>query len=129
MGEKVISVNKCTKILVPATSYDFKSDKRLLVPFTSGDKIGFINKNGEVVVKPQYAMYYGECYSESDYVRVAQTRPYSYPRGNNKVALYKRVVYGLINFKGEEVFPLEYQDIVPSLSDSSIFTVKKMDGP
>ena len=45
-----ITINKNTKIIVPGTSYDFKSDHRLLIPFTQEDKIGFINQGGDVVV-------------------------------------------------------------------------------
>lgn len=39
------------KILVPASSFKLESESRLLIPFTSFDKIGFMNKQGEVVVK------------------------------------------------------------------------------
>lgn len=130
MEEKEItSVNKHTKVLIPASSYDFKTDKRLLIPFTSGENIGFVNRDGEVVAKPQFAMYYGECYNTTDYIRVVKAVPYGYPRGGNKVAAYKRTVWGLINYKGEELLPFEYARIVPSLTNISIFTVQKMDGP
>lgn len=65
-----ITINKNTKIIVPGTSYDFKSDHRLLIPFTQEDKIGFINQGGDVVVEAKYNMYYGECYKPSDLIRV-----------------------------------------------------------
>lgn len=38
-----------------------QDDNRLLIPFTSGDKIGFVDKEGAIVVKPQFTMYYGDC--------------------------------------------------------------------
>ena len=44
----ILSVNQYTKVLVPASSYKLEEDPRLLLPFTSGDKIGFVDKNGRV---------------------------------------------------------------------------------
>lgn len=55
----ILSVNQYTKVLVPASSYKLEEDPRLLIPFTSGNKIGFVDKNGVIIVEPQYDMYYG----------------------------------------------------------------------
>ena len=33
--------------------HDIVSDLRLLIPFTNGDKIGFMNNHGMIIVKPQ----------------------------------------------------------------------------
>lgn len=60
----ILSVNQYTKVLVPASSYKLEEDPRLLIPFTSGNKIGFVDKNGVIIVEPQYDMYYGDCYSK-----------------------------------------------------------------
>ena len=50
MGEKkALAVNDYTRILVPAESYNLSGDKRLLIPFTSGEHIGFINREGEFI--------------------------------------------------------------------------------
>ena len=49
-------MHEYTKVLVPANRYDFNNDKRLLIPFTSGEHIGFVNRNMEVVVQPKYKM-------------------------------------------------------------------------
>ena len=62
--EEILSVDQYTKFLVPASSYNMQDDNRLLIPFTSGDKIGFVDKEGAIVVKPQFTMYYGDCYDE-----------------------------------------------------------------
>lgn len=50
--EEILSVDQYTKFLVLASSYNMQDDNRLLIPFTSGDKIGFVDKEGAIVVKP-----------------------------------------------------------------------------
>ena len=119
-----ININKYTKVLVPATSYDLDTDKRLLIPFTSGEKIGFINQNKEIVVKPQYCMYYGECYSEEDYIRVVLNYPYGFARKSGAVSTYQRPLYGLINYKGEIVVPVEYYSLVPAIGNKRVYTLQ-----
>ena len=54
--EEILSVDQYTKFLVPASSYNMQDDNRLLIPFTSGDKIGFVDKEGAIVVKTQFTM-------------------------------------------------------------------------
>lgn len=93
-----ITVNKDTKIIVSGTSYDFKSDKRLLIPFTEDDKIGFINQSREVVVEAKYNMYYGECYNTSDVIKVTVPYSYGFQRSGDKVAIYTKNLYGLVNY-------------------------------
>jgi hypothetical protein len=94
-----ITINKNTKIIVPGTSYDFKSDHRLLIPFTQEDKIGFINQGGDVVVEAKYNMYYGECYKPSDLIRVTVPYSYGFQRSGDKVAIYTKNLQGLVNYK------------------------------
>lgn len=124
--EQILSVHGFTKILVPASSYDIFEDARLLIPFTSGSKIGFINRGGDVIVKPKYAMYYGECYEETDLIKVAVDYLYGFSRQNGDVATYSRPLYGLINAKGETIFDTEYFSL--GTEKNSIFTVQRMDG-
>lgn len=90
--------------MVPASSYNMQDDNRLLIPFTSGDKIGFVDKEGAIVVKPQFTMYYGDCYDESDNIRVSVDCLYGFIRSGGRVATYKRPMYGLIDYKGETIF-------------------------
>lgn len=120
-----LSINQYTKVLVSAEGYDFSADKRLLIPFTSWDKIGFVNRNGEIVVKPKYTMYYGECYSEEDFIRVTVTESYGFPRCGGKVSTYQRTFFGLINYKGEMLLDTVYQSIEPAIGNKALFTVCK----
>ena len=119
-----IDINEYTKVLVPAANYDLDTDKRLLIPFTSGEKIGFINRNKEIVVKPQYCMYYGECFSEEDYIRVAVNYPYGFANKSGTVSAYQRPLYGLINYKGEVVIPVEYFSLVPAIGNKRVYTLQ-----
>ena len=122
--EEMLSVNQYTKVLVPASSYNMQDDNRLLIPFTSGDKIGFANKEGEVVVKPQFTMYYDDCYDESDYIRVAVDDLYGFPRCGGRVATYKRPMYGLINYKGETIFEPSFYCLIPAIGNKKLYTVQ-----
>lgn len=119
-----ITINKNTKIIVPGTSYDFKSDHRLLIPFTQEDKIGFINQGGDVVVEAKYNMYYGECYKPSDLIRITVPYSYGFQRSGDKVAIYTKNLQGLVNYKGEVLKP-EYDVILTSIGSRPLFTVQK----
>lgn len=123
---KQLEIHEYTKVLVPANEYDFSNDKRLLIPFTSGERIGFVNRKKEVVVQPKYTMYYGDCYSVMDYVKVAVEDNYGFPRPNHKVAAYSRSLYGLMNYKGEIIMEPENLNLLASKnSEIRLFTVQR----
>ena len=122
--KEMLQVHKYTKILVPASSYNMQDDNRLLIPFTSGENIGFVDKEGVIVVKPQFTMYYGDCYDESDNIRVAVDYLYGFPRSGGRVATYKRPMYGLINFKGETIFEPSFFSLIPAIGNKKLYTVQ-----
>lgn len=122
--KEMLQVHKYTKILVPASSYNMQDDNRLLIPFTSGENIGFVDKEGVIVVKPQFTMYYGDCYDESDYIRVTVDYLYGFPRSGGRVASYKRPMYGLINFKGETIFEPSFFSLIPAIGNKKLYTVQ-----
>lgn len=124
--DQILSVHKYTKILVPVSSHDMSGDARLLIPFTSGAKIGFINREGKIIVEPKYAMCYGECYDENDLIKVAVDYLYGFSRKNGDVAVYSRPLYGLINAKGETILDTEYFSL--GSENNSIFSAQRMDG-
>lgn len=123
-----LDINKNTKVLVSASSYDFKTDTRLLIPFTSGNKIGFVNKEGDIVVEPKYDMYYGDCFSTKDLIKVSVLDMTGYIRSGGRVVCYDRQLYGLINYKGEIVLDTIFYDIIPVKSVDNLYTVHKKDG-
>ena len=121
--KELLSVNQYTKVLVPASSYNMQDDNRLLIPFTCDDKIGFANKEGEVIVMPKYTAYYGECYQESDFIKVAVIET-GYPKAGGKVSTYHRLLYGLINAKGEVVLEPSYLSLIPAINGKPLYTVQ-----
>jgi hypothetical protein len=125
---KKLEIHEYTKVLVPANQYDFNNDKRLLIPFTSGEKIGFVNREGEIIVKPQFSIYYGDCYSENDYIKVGVPYNYGFSRANGNVSAYSKLLYGLINHKGELVVePEDCGLLVSKNSDNILLTVQNKD--
>ena len=121
-----LKINEHTKILVSASSYNIENDKRLLLPFTSGEKIGFINHQGKIVVEPQYTMYYGDVYNAKDYMRVAIADTYGFAKGNGSVTTYRNSLYGLLDANGEIIFEPIYRHIIPSIKgDDLLFTVQR----
>ena len=101
-----------------------QDDHRLLIPFTSGDKIGFVDKEGAIVVKPQFTMYYGDCYDESDNIMVSVDCLYGFIRSGGRVATYKRPMYGLINYKGETIFEPSFYRLIPAIGNKNLYTVQ-----
>ena len=113
-----------TKILIPVDMHDIVSDLRLLIPFTNGDKIGFMNNQGMIIVKPQYTMYYGECYSENDLIRVSIIDTYGFPKSGGNVSTYQRPLYGLINYKGEVLLEPVFYTMISAIGNKRLFTVQ-----
>lgn len=114
----IINKEELSQILVPASNYDFSNDKRLLIPFVNGEKIGFINKDFKVIVPDIYSMYYSECYSKEDVVVVSKLGQKNQPR-----AFY----YGAIDYMGNEVIPSTYFRVLPSNSNKRLFTIQNQD--
>jgi len=62
------------KIIVDSNNYNLQNDKRLLVPFVEANKspkkytqkLGLLNRDGGVVVKPIYDFVVGDCYSKNE---------------------------------------------------------------
>lgn len=125
--KEMLPIDQYTKVILPASSYNMQDDNRLLIPFTCGDKIGFANKEGKVVVKPQFTMYYGECYDESDNIRVTVDDLYGFARSGGKVSTYKRPIYGLINSKGETIFEPSFYSLIPAIGNKNLYTFQDKD--
>ena len=127
MEKKTLSVDQDTKILVPAKEYNLSEDKRLLIPFTEWNKIGFINRKGEIVVEPKYSMYHGECYSEEDYIKVSEVYSRGFPRSGGKVSTYNDFAYGLIDSKGNVILESNYRVLLTPIESKKLFTVQGKD--
>lgn len=122
-GLNRIQLNKYTKILVPASDYNISAETRLLIPFTIGEVIGFFNREGEIIVQPQYSMYYGEIYNKDDYIKVAVIETYGYGKST-----YKRSLYGLIDSNGNEIIkPVYFSMLSPIMGKKKLFSVQRSD--
>lgn len=119
MEEKIyIIINKKTRVCVPMEYYNFSKDDRLLIPCTDGEKAGFVDKRGNVIVSPQYIFWDGECRNEQEYIVVTKTDS----------VVKEGKLAGVINYRGEEIVPVKYLSIQPSLSSYYVFTVQRQDG-
>jgi hypothetical protein len=125
---KQLKINNYTKVLVPASSYSLENDTRLLIPFTSGEKIGFINNQGEIIVSPKYTMCYGDAYHEGDYIKVAVADTYGIAKKDGSVTTYCNSLYGLLDSNGKVVFEPIYRSMLPSIEGCDmLFTVQRED--
>lgn len=91
MEEKeLLSLNDRISLYVPSISYNLKSDKRYLIPYADCNNVGFINSNGEIIVKPKYNFFYGDIYCKSDYIIVGVVQIRCFHRSNGEDAIYKK---------------------------------------
>jgi hypothetical protein len=106
-------------IIVNAKDYSFSTDKRLLIPFTSNSKIGFLDNNREIVIPPKYDDIQGHCYSKDDLIKVGVLYSYNFGKDKN----YVRYLYGLIDCKGNTIMHPEYYTILVS-NDKKVITAQ-----
>ena len=118
MDENTIkNIQQCAKVIAPIESYDLSKDKRLLIPFVYGEELGFFNQDLDVVVSPKYITYHGECYGKEDYVVTVKRIPCYLGYTN----IY---FYGIIDYQGKEVLPVEYFRVWLPYKSNTLFTVE-----
>jgi hypothetical protein len=100
------------RIVQEFVDYDFKDDRRLLIPFMIHNKIGFLNRNKDCVVEPKYDTFIGNCYSEKDLIKVGIQHSYAYERKNRHPDIYTRYKYGIMNAFGECVIEPQFSGII-----------------
>ncbi len=109
-----------TKILVDRLHYDLKKDDRFLLPFTQNEKIGFINKEAEIIIPASYQFVLDDFYHEKSLVRVGEIYGVAFERKTSTPAVYLRKRYGLLKTNGELLLPIEYEGIVMPLFSNRI---------
>ena len=114
-------------IIVPAEQYDITADSRVLIPFILYEKIGFMDKIGNVVVEPKYIAYHGEFDTKDSLVIVALNHLHGYERKSSAPAVYCRPKYGLMNSKGELVVEIKYLLMSAPRGGSRLYAVQNMD--
>lgn len=112
------------KIIVNVKDYCPAKEDRLLVPFiTKSNKIGLLNRDGEVIVEPLYDTILDDCYSPNDLIRVGTLFPYGYSQKSGGVSSYVRYKYKIVNSTGVFITDMEYDSIAIS-SDKRLITVQ-----
>lgn len=106
------------KILVNRLNYNIKNDSRYLLPFVQGSKIGFVNKNAEIMIPASYQFVLDDFYNDKSLVRVGETYGVGFERKTSSPTVYLRKRYGLLKANGEFLLPIEYENIaMPILSN------------
>lgn len=122
---KILEITPSTRIFRQTDPSDIADDKRLLIPYTNNYWIGFMSSKREIIVNPKYFMYNDDCCSETDYIRVAV--PYLYGEMEKSGVLNSsklRALWGLINYRGEEVLPCNYPHILLSDINKETYVVE-----
>ena len=118
------------KVIVNVKDYNPTIEERILIPFivehnSKGEhnKMGLLNKEGEIVVEPFYDIILDDCYYNNDLIRVGKLFPYGYECKSNRVSSYVRYKYQVINTKGELITDREHDSISIS-SDKKFLTIQ-----
>lgn len=117
-------VSDNASFIVPASNYDVRNDKRLLIPFIQNQKIGFVNQEAVPIVEPKYDIINGNIYCNSDFIEVGIRYSYGFSRGNAEPMTSIRYKIGLLDYLGRMVFEPIYTSI--EISDNrQLFTLRE----
>ena len=111
-----------SKIIIESFNHNFEKDKRFLIPFIQGTKVGFCDTNREIVISPSYDVVLDDFHHQLSLVRVGKYMPVDYP---NAKASHLRLIFGLIDASGKYVIPLYYEGIAAP-ENSMVFTVRSL---
>jgi len=110
--------------------YNMSEEERLLVPFIAqynnkgqSNKMGLLNRNGEVVLEPLYDTILDDCYTYNDIIRIGSLFPYGYPIKSGGVTSYVRYKYKAMKANGEFITDMEFDTIIKS-TDNKFITVQ-----
>ena len=108
------------KILVSRSKYEIKEDDRFLIPFIQKTKIGFMNKEAEIVIPALYQLVLDDFHNEQSLVRVGEPYTVAFERKSSAPRVYAYERYGLLKANGELLFPMEYEDIAMPIYSNRI---------
>lgn len=109
-------------IVIPVDNHNFQSDNRVLIPFIEYQKYGFMNKRGEVVVKPAYDFVVDTFHHERSLVRVCVMSSKTYVGNGGKIMSHPCKLSGLLDATGKLIVDCEYAGIQVS-DDSEYITL------
>lgn len=101
-------------------NYEIKNDDRFLLPFVQDSKIGFVNKEAEIIIPALYQFVLDDFYNDKSLVRVGETYGASFNRKTSTLAVYLRKRYGLLKSNGDLLLPIEYENITMPIFSNRI---------
>lgn len=108
-------------ILAPVGKYDLSNDTRYIVPFmTKFHKIGMLNHNGEVVIKPEYDVICNDIYSDLELLVVGQLYQYGFVKNDISVDARVRYHYGVLKANGEKLLDIKYRLVLLGINSDRI---------
>ena len=118
-------INRDTRIIVSRYQHDISNDGRILIPFYQGTKIGFIDKDENIIVEPQFDFVLDDFVDKYSLARVGIVDAVAYDRKTIQptTSLCKR--FGLLKSNGEFLLPMEYEGLC--INDvSCIITIRSL---
>lgn len=100
-----------TSIIISNSDYNIENDKRFLIPFQMGSKFGFINKEKQIIIPPQFDIVLDDFYNEKSLVRVGLYTAKAYERKTMSPAASVIIHYGILKADGTFLVPIEYEGI------------------
>lgn len=115
------------KVVVDVEHFDFENEKRLLIPFFKFgcDKIGLINRYGEIILNPELDQILDSCYNTDDLIRVGKLYSFGFARPKSKVDVYTHCKYGVIDSMGNILINIDYREILIS-DDKQLFSLRDL---
>lgn len=104
-------INFNTRVIIAISDYNFDSDKRCLIPFQMGPKFGFINKEKQIIIPPQFDIVLDDFYNENSLVRVGIHTAKAYERKTMNPTTSVIIRYGILKADGTFLVPIEYEGI------------------
>lgn len=107
--EQNLNIQKLQKMnaFIPINETALQNERCQLIPVLINNKIGFINHNAEIIVKPQFDEIKGEFLSQNSTVCVSQQKK-----------------WGVIDILGNFIISLSYSHIIPGIG-CQLYSVEK----
>ena len=104
----ISELHRTVNVIADVRTYNLQEDERFLVPFMVYNhneiNYGFMDKDGNIIIRADYDKVFDDFYSEKDLVRVGKRFVINFGT-EKKPKNYTYFYCGVINAKGEELIP------------------------
>lgn len=104
-------IDRYSNIIVSRRNYEISQDSRFLIPFYQGTKIGFADKEDNIIIGAQFDFVLDDFLFESSIVRVGVTYGVAFERKTKPPVVSLRKRFGLLKSNGEFLVPMDYEGI------------------